>query len=474
MPAAPERRPPSADGRPATAVVLGGSVAGLLAARALAPFARVTVVERDALPAGPGPRRGVPQARHAHQLWSGGAHALEDLVPGTVDRLRAAGAHRQPVTTNMVVLSPYGWYRRWDESHFMLLCTRDLLEATLRAQVLADGRIELLDRTEVLSLDGTRTAVDGVRVRTRDGAERTLRAGLVVDATGRASRTPRWLADAGLPAPQRREVDTGLVYASRLYRAPEGARDGFPVVNVQQDPRTGGPGRGGVLLPVEDGRWLVTLFGTAGGEPPSNTAGFERYAREELRHPLIADLLGAAVPETEVSLTRATGNRRLFYERMRAWPENLVVVGDALAALNPVYGHGMSVAAQGAAALRATVRRHGWGTPGLAGRAQRAVARPVGAAWDLALGQDVFYPGPTHDGPSARDRWTAAYVGRLMHTATGNGRVARRVTDVTSLERGPAVLLSPRVLVAALAGPLKPALTDPPLTAEERKAAGLT
>ncbi|CAL9429926.1 Putative epoxidase LasC [Streptomyces sp. enrichment culture] len=474
MPAVPERRRPSMSGRPATAVVLGGSVAGLLAARALAPFARVTVVERDALPAGPEPRRGVPQARHAHQLWSGGARALEELVPGVTERLRAAGAHRQPVTTNMVVLSPHGWYRRWDESHHMLLCTRDLLEATLRAQVLGDRRIELLDRTEVLALDGARTAVTGVRIRTDDGAERTLRAGLVVDATGRGSRTARWLADAGLPAPECREVDTGLVYASRLYLAPEAARDGFPVVNVQQDPRAGGPGRGGVLLPVEDGRWLVTLFGTRGGEPTARAADFERFAREELRHPVIADLLGEAVPQTEVALTRATSNRRFLYERMTAWPENLVVAGDALAAFNPVYGHGMAVAARGAAALRATVRRHGWGTPGLARRAQRAVARPVGAAWDLALGQDVFYPGPTHDGPSVRDRWLAAYVSRLMHTATGNGRVARRVTDVTSLERGPAVLLTPRMLVAALAGPLKPALTAPPLTAEERKAAGLS
>lgn len=474
MPAVPETRRPSMSGRPATAVVLGGSFAGLLAARALAPFARVTVVERDALPAGPEPRRGVPHARHAHQLWSGGARALEELVPGTTGRLLAAGAHRQPVTANTVVLSPHGWYRRWDESHFMLLCTRDLLEATVRAEVLGDERVELLDRTEILALDGTRAAVTGVRVRAHDGAERTLRADLVVDATGRASRTARWLTDAGLPAVERRDVDTGLVYASRLYRAPEGARDGFPVVNVQQDPRTGEPGRGGVLLPVEDGHWLVTLFGTRGGEPTSRADDFERYAREELRHPVIADLLGAADPRTEVSLTRATSNRRFFYERMKEWPENLVVVGDALTALNPVYGHGMAVAARGAAALRAAVRRHGWGTPGLARRAQRAVSRPVGAAWDLALGQDVFYPGPTHGAPSARDRWLAAYVGRLMYTATGNGRIARRVTDVTSLERGAGVLLTPSVLVAALAGPLKPALTAPPLTAEERKAAGLT
>ncbi|MGW3118631.1 FAD-dependent oxidoreductase [Streptomyces sp. NPDC001107] len=463
--------------RPTTAVVLGGSLAGMLAARALACVAdHVTIVERDMLPAGPEPRRGLPQARHVHQLWSGGAHALEELLPGLVGRLLDAGAHRLPVTEDMVALSPYGWYRRWAESHHMLLCSRDLLDATVRAAVLADERITLVEGTEVLGPVGSAAAVTGVRIRPhRSGAaERTLPADLVVDATGRGSRAAHWLRGLGLPQVERREVDSGMAYASRVFLAPAGAREGFPVVSVQPDPRTGEPGRGGVLLPVEDGRWIVTLFGSRGAEPPTGAEDFLRYAREDLRHPVIAELLTHAEPLTDVAYTRTTANRRHHHERMPAWPENFAVVGDALCALNPVYGHGMSVAAQSAVALRDTVRRHGWGSAGLARRIQKAVARPASAAWDLALGMDVFYPGATENGPTLRDRLVAAYVGRLLYTATGNGRIAARVTDVTSLERGAEVLLTPSVLLAALVGPLRPALSGPPLTAGERKAAGLS
>ncbi|WP_425587447.1 NAD(P)/FAD-dependent oxidoreductase [Streptomyces shaanxiensis] len=470
----------------------------MLAARALAEFVdRVVVVERDALPEGAAPRKGLPQARHAHMLWSGGAQAVAELLPGITEALHDAGAHRLPVTTDMVALSAWGWFRRWPESHHVILAGRDLLDATIRAQVLADERVELVERAEAFGLVGTdagtgtsadartsartsprtsaRTsaAVTGVRIRTHDGAERTLDAGLVVDATGRGSGAPRWLSALGLPAPERREVDSGLAYASRLYLAPEQARDGFPVINVQPDPRDGGPGRAGFLLPIEDGRWIVTLSGTRGGEPSADADDFVRFAREELRHPLIGELLDSAEPLSDVSCTRSTVNRRYFYERMPAWPENFVVLGDALAAFNPVYGHGLAVAAQSALILRDVIRRQGWAVPGVARAVQRAVARPVGAAWDMAIGQDVFYPGATEHGPTLRERLVAAYVGRLMYTATGNGRIARRVTDVTSLERGAEVLLAPSVLLAALAGPLKPALSGPPLTAEEMKAAGL-
>ncbi len=455
-------------------MVLGGSHTGMLAAQALAGSAdRVVVVERDVLPSGPDPRKGLPQSRHVHLLWSGGVRALEELLPGIGADLRAAGARRAPITTDMVALSPRGWFRRWPESHHIVLAGRDLLDATVRSRVLADERIELLDGTEVLDLLGDARAVTGVRLRGRDGRESTLEAGLVVDATGRGSAAPRWLAALGLPAPVRREVDSGLAYASRLYLAPEPARDGFPVVNVQADPRAGGPGRAGVLLPIEHGRWLVTLSGTRGGEPGTSDEEFARFAREELRHPVIGELIERAEPLTGVAFTRTTANRRHSYERMPDWPENLTVLGDALAAYNPVYGHGLSVGAQSALILRETVRRYGWGAAGLARRVQKAVARPVGAAWDLAIGQDVFYPGATETGPTLRDRLVAGYVDRLMHTATGNGRIARRVTDVTSLERRAEVLLGPSVLLAAAVGPLKPQLTGPPLTAEEMKKAGL-
>ncbi|WP_416984478.1 NAD(P)/FAD-dependent oxidoreductase [Streptomyces sp. T028] len=464
-----------------TAVVLGGSHAGMLAAAALAGLAeRVVVVERDVLPDGPAPRKGLPQARHAHMLWSGGVRALTELLPGATEALWAAGARRHPVTTDMVVMGARGWFRRWPESHHVILAGRDLLDATVRARVLADERVELLDGTEVLGLEGTAGAVTGVRVRSReqerdgdgDGV-RVVRAGLVVDATGRGSRASRWLTELGLPEVERREVDSGLAYASRLYLAPERARSGYPIVNVQPDPRDRRPGRAGFLLPIEDGRWIVTLNGTRGGEPSADAGDFVRFAREELRHPIIGELLERAEPLTDVSYTRATLNRRHFYERMPVWPENFAVLGDALAAFNPLYGHGLAVAAQSAVLLRDVVRRYGWGAAGLARRVQRAVARPAGAAWDLAVGQDVFYPGATEGGPTVRDRVLSAYVGRLMLTATGNGRIARRVTDVTSLERGAEVLLTPSVLLAAAVGPLKPALGGPPLTGDERERAGL-
>ncbi|MER5436209.1 pyridine nucleotide-disulfide oxidoreductase [Streptomyces sp. NPDC002588] len=464
----------SEDPTPArTAVVLGGSHAGMLAAAALTGLAdRVVVVERDVLPDGPAPRRGLPQAGHAHMLWSGGVRALTELLPDATRALGEAGARRHPVTTDMVVMGAQGWFRRWPESHHVILAGRDLLDATVRAQVLADERVELLDGTEVSGLEGGPGAVTGVRVREGE-EERVLPAGLVVDATGRGSRAAGWLADLGLPAVRRREVDSGLAYASRLYLAPEQARSGYPIVNVQPDPRDGRPGRAGFLLPIENGRWIVTLNGTRGGEPSRSADDFVRFAREELRHPIIGRLLERAEPLTDVSYTRATVNRRHFYERMPLWPENFAVVGDALAAFNPLYGHGLAVAAQSAVRLRDVVRRHGWGSAGLSRRVQKAVARPAGAAWDLATGQDVFYPGATQGGPTVRDRMLAAYVRRLMRTATGNGRIARRVTDVTSLERGAEVLLAPSVLAAAAVGPLQPALTGPPLTEDELKRVGL-
>ncbi|WP_326726286.1 pyridine nucleotide-disulfide oxidoreductase [Streptomyces sp. NBC_00243] len=444
----------------------------MLTARTLAEFADVvTIVERDALPEGPERRKNLPQAQHVHLLWSGGARAVEELLPGFTGRLTEAGAHRLALTTDMVALSPQGWFRRWKESHHMILSSRDLLDATVRAQVLGDDRINVVERAEALSLEGTSAAVTGVRVRCHDDVERVLAADLVVDATGRASRAPEWLKALGLAAPKQREVNSGLAYASRTYRAPEAARSGFPVINVMAAPDEGRPGRSGVLMPIENGRWLVTLTGTRGGEPSADESDFERFATEELRHPVIGELIAGAEPLSGVAFTRSTGNRRYYYERSRPWPDGFAVVGDALAAYNPVYGHGMSVAAQSAVALRQVIRRRGWGTPGLARAAQKAVARPVNAAWDLATGQDVFYPGATENGPTLKDRIVAAYVDRLLLTATGNGRIARRFTDVSSLERGAQILLTPSVLLAAVIGPLKPQLTTPPLTAAEWKAA---
>src|SRR5262249_50746399 len=143
----------------------------------------------------------------------------------------------------------------------------------------------------------------------------------------------------------------------------------------------------------EDGRWIVTVSGTRDGEPPDDDAGFLDFARDGVRHPLVGELIRDAEPLTSVQRSRSTVNRRFHHQRLAGRPEGLVVLGDALAAFNPVYGHGMSAAAHGVLALGREVERYGPGKPGLARAAQHAVSRAADDAWVLATSQDVCYPG---------------------------------------------------------------------------------
>jgi flavin-dependent dehydrogenase len=449
------------------AVVIGGSLTGMLAAAALsATMAEVTVVERHELPHGPVPRQGVPQARHAHLLWSGGARAVEALVPGVTERLLADGARRIAVPTDLVLLTSGGWATRFPEQQYFLSCTRDLLDWAVRDLATARRNVRKLPGRSVLGLVGTATRVTGVLV--RDGArEQTLEADLVVDASGRSSSMPRWLDRLGLPSVKTEVVDSGLGYASRLFQAPPGAGD-FPAVNVQADPRRPVPGLNGTLLPVEGGRWLVTLSGTRGGQPTAEAADFEAFARS-LRHPVIGDLIARATPLTDVTVSHSTVNQRRLYERMPVWPDGLVVLGDALATYNPLYGHGMSVAAQHALALRQEVLRRP--EAGLARRVQRAAAAAGAPAWTLASSQDLRYPGVKGRRPGPAGTLLSRYVDRLMLTATRRRQVASGLMDLISLSAGQNTVLRPDVLATALAPLRSEPLAGPPFTAAEQETA---
>ncbi|MER7763782.1 FAD-dependent monooxygenase [Streptomyces sp. NPDC097619] len=449
------------------AVVIGGGLAGMLTAAALSDhMTSVTVLDRDALPQGPEPRKSLPQAHHAHLLWSGGARAMEELVPGTVDRWIARGARRVPLPTGLVSMSASGWFRRWPEMQFLISCSRDLLDWVVREEVSARPQVHVRHRTELLSLEGDAQRVTGVRVRGADGTEETLEAALVVDTSGRGSRAPQWLTALGVQGEIHEEqVDSGLAYASRIYQAPPGTED-FPVVNVQSDPRVPVPGQTATIMPIEDGRWLVTLSGTRGGQPNASVDEFEAFARQ-VRNPVVGELISHAKPLTDVVVSRSTINRRRYFEQARNWPEGFVVIGDAVATYNPVYGHGMSVAAQGVIALGEHLRTSGPERPGWARAVQRAVSKPVATAWDLAVGQDILYPGAVGKQPGGAAKVLRKYMDRLMLTATGRPLVTRTLFDVMTLSAPAHALLRPEVLLAVARGPVRPALTGPPLTPAE-------
>jgi 2-polyprenyl-6-methoxyphenol hydroxylase-like FAD-dependent oxidoreductase len=450
-------------------VVLGGGMAGMLAARVLRRHLdRVTVVDRDDLPDGPELRKGVPQARHAHLLWSGGARLIESLLPGTIARLAAAGAHRIGVHEDMVSLSAYGWQHRFPETQFLLAASRALLDWVVRDETTRDPAIQVSAGTSIVDLYGTADRVGGVNVSGPGGAE-TLDADVVVDASGRGSRLQQWLKPLGVTPPTEDTVDSGITYATRIYRAPHRAAAKFPMVSVYADFRERRPGQSGLVLPIENGQWIVTLSGTRGGEPPTDEEGFVAFARG-LRYPLVGELIATAEPLTPVRGSRSTANRRRYYERLERWPSNLVVLGDALAAFNPIYGHGMSAAARSAAALDRALRRQ-LGRPDLARAAFAGIARAVDDPWILAASQDAYYPDCTVDVTDPRLTEQLATRQRFAEVvgtaALCDPVVSAAATGVTALAAPVSSLESPSVVSALRQGNGRALLDGPPLTNQE-------
>ncbi|MEV6015053.1 MULTISPECIES: pyridine nucleotide-disulfide oxidoreductase [unclassified Streptomyces] len=449
------------------AVVIGGSVAGMLAAAALfRSMDEVIVLERDELPDGPSARKRIPQARHAHILLPSGREAIRELLPvaDVHGRLLAAGAHEQPLT-DMLGFGPQGWYRRWPtvtDELMLTCCSRDLLDWTLRDAVLSTTPV-VVRRGEALSLLGTAQRVTGVRV-LAEGLEEDLRADLVVDASGRGSRVEHWLEGLGVTEVPTDEVDSGLVYASRLFRVPRGA-EGFPLTQVEADPTAARPGRSATLVPIEGGRWLVSLAGTRGGEPGDNPAAFTDFALN-LRHPLVGQLISGAEPLSEVFLSRSTRNRRREFDKA-AMPEGLVVLGDAVATYNPVYGQGMSVAALGAQALSRQLRQTDVTAPGFSRDVQRAAAKSVTAAYTMSTSQDQWFPEVVGRAPTLVDRLLSGYMGRMGRVATTSYEVSAAMCKVITLQDDASRLVHPKLLLATLKGPVMEPLAGPPLTSEE-------
>lgn len=444
--------------RESRALVIGGSLAGLLAARVLADhFDRVTVVERDTYPETAAARKGVPQANHVHALMLRGRMIFEQLFPGLQAEMVAAGAPLVDMGGDVAWLSPAGWGVRFDSDLPVLAFTRPLLDLHVRRRLAADPRVRILAGTDVVGLaaDERNRGVAGALVRARDAGRETparadefLPADFVVDAAGRGSRAPRWLAELGYPPPPETIVNSFRGYASRLYRIPAGFKADWRSVFVQGAPPEGK--RGGILFPVEGDRWLLTLIGAARDYPPGDEAGFLDFARS-LRSPVIHDAIRDAEPLSPINSFRATENRLRQFERTARTPENFVAVGDSACAFNPVYGQGMTIAAMGAMALDETLReqkrrRSAGDLDGLARRFQRRLARVNSAPWMLATSEDYRYRETVGGRPTPFTRFMHGYMDRVVQLSTHDARVRRVLLENFHMLRRPGSLFSPFIV----------------------------
>ncbi|MEO3809068.1 FAD-dependent monooxygenase [Sphaerisporangium sp. B11E5] len=417
------------------AVVAGGSLGGLLAARVLADhFERVTVIERDRLPSGGAHRRGVPQGPHTHCLIASGRDAIEELLPGFTAAVVAQGG---------TVADMQGECRWYTEGHRMrqapigmhvLLAGRALLESHVRERVRGIGNVFFHENAEVagLTVDGER--VTGVRL--LDPAQGTVEADLVVDATGRGARGTAWLRDAGFTAPEEDRVDVGIVYTTRRFRRlPEHmGHDRALVITTTADNR-----RGGAMIAQEGDRWIVSLFGYLGETPPPDLDGFTDFAGT-LAAKDIHDVVRNAEPVGEALVIRFPASRRRRYERLGRFPEGYLVLGDALCSFNPIYAQGMAVTAIEARLLGESLRAAG--PSRLAEDFFARVTPVVDAAWDTAVGGDLKHPGIEGERSPGLER-THAFLSQVYLAASRDAEVARSFVRVVNLTDGPDSLADP-------------------------------
>lgn len=427
-------------------MVVGGSMAGLCAARVLAPrFGEVVVIDRDDLPDSPRPRSRVPQGRHPHLLLHAGATILEEWFPGLTDELERAGAVDIDLSADFVWHQHGGVQRRPVTSLRGPAMSRPLLEQTVRRRVEGLPQVTIRPGTTAtgVTLDDGGARVNGVLL---DGGDH-LPADLVVDASGRQARTLRWLEGLGYSPPEVSVVEVNTTYVSRRFRRnPDEAR-GWKAAAVIGDPETC---RLTMALPMEDDQWIVMIGGVNGEAAPSDEVGMLAYARS-FDYSLIADLMRDSVPTGPVVTHHFPTNQRRHLEKLHRFPLGWLPLGDAVCSFDPIFAQGMTSAALQARALADCLEGTAELDRAFSGSYFKAASRAVAAPWSIAVGGDFVYAGTKGKKPFGTDLFNR-YTDKVVLAGQRDDVVVERFNEVISLVRPPESLLTPPFVARVLTG----------------------
>ncbi|NIL56413.1 FAD-dependent oxidoreductase [Salinispora arenicola] len=425
------------------AVVLGGSIAGSLAARILADhYRQVTIIERDEVAGTTRPRRAIPQGHHIHALLARGKQILDEIFPGFTAELVADGV---PVGDFGTSLSWYFNGRMMKKAETGLVCVaagRPLLEDRVRRRVHALDNVTYRERTDVMGLVASpdRQRITGVRVQPNsiEGApEEVLEGDLVVDTTGRGSRTARWLVELGYPQLREERVRMDLTYTTMDFHGPltfDPIGDDIAIIPVA----TPAMPRGAFFARLPD-RYAISLTGILGDRPPTDHKEFLAYV-ESLPVPEIYKAVHDAEPMGPAMSFHFPFSIRRRYERQGRHPEGLLVVGDAACIFNPVYGQGMTVAAMEALVLRQHLQQG----PIHPERFFQDQAKVIDAPWGMSAGADLGFPGVR--GRRTVKTWMGnAYIPRLQAAAAHDGQLTVSFLRAAGLVDPPQALMRPSV-----------------------------
>lgn len=447
-----------------SALIIGGSMAGLLAARVLTDHVdQVTIIERDKYPDTADVRSGVPQARHVHALLARGQEIMEQLFPGLAQDFDNAGMIRYTWGRDSLYLTAGGWLKRFDTGIHTHMGSRAAIDHILRGRLLRDYGVNFLDSHQVDGLiaspDGGR--VTGVRITERGGtrAQTTLSADLVIDASGRGSKASEWLAGMGFAAPQESVVNSYVGYATRWYEKPNDPSIDWKILFILARPPQ--VKRGAAIFEVEGGKWIATLGGVNKDYPPLDEAGWLEYSKG-LATPAFYDALKHAKPISDIHGYQRTHNQWRHYEKLDRFPDGLLIVGDAVCAFNPLYGQGMTVAGLDALLLDQTLKANGIHAQGLSLRFQRALGASLKTVWLMATGEDLRYPDTEGYTPDLMTRFTQKYMDYVAKLLPTDEALTLAFIDVSNLRKPPTSLFSPAIIGKVIREALKGANAAPP------------
>ena len=440
------------------AVVLGGSIAGLFAARVLADaYDEVHIVDRDVLVGTREPRRHCPQTYQANGLLARGVHIMEELFPGITQQLVEHGIPTGDLSGSC------RWYAqgyRLKQQHGDLITLgvlRPELEWHIRERVQQLPNVVFVEQHDILGLTTTadNSRITGARVQAHgEKTAKVIDADLVVDATGRGSRTPVWLEQLGYakPVEERKKID--LVYVTQHYKLRPGADPFEGDVAINQIAHPGLP-RGNVFFKTDGGRLELTTYGLLGDHPPTDQAGLYEWVRS-LGAKDVYETLRYADPVDEPVAFRFPTTLRRHYEDLDRFPEGLLVIGDAVTCFNPVYAGGMSVAALGAITMRQHL--HSGAAPVPLDYFRDLARDAIDAPWEMTNTVDLSFPGVVGERPF-KVRMGNFFLKKTQIAATRDGKVTAAYFKAAGLVAPPEILQRPgmvlRILWKSLWGPSK-------------------
>ena len=430
------------------AVVIGGSMAGLLAARVLSNhFEQVTVIEQDSFSDRPEARRGQPHALHLHGLLGKGLEIMTDYFPDLPQALVAEGALLVDMGQTMRWYCSGGYRARVSFKPEGIICSRPLLEWQIRRRVVALAKVAIRDGCKVKGLiaDGEGHRITGVDCIQRNTAQPVrITADLIIDATGRSSRGPQWLKHLGYHAPEESQITCHIHYTTRLYHRPSEANADWTYIST--NPPSGK--RMGVAFPIEGNRWIVSLGGQHGEQAPTDEAEFLAYAKS-LPAPDVYDIIRNSEPLSNFHPYGFPTSLRRHYESLRQFPEGYLVLGDAVCSFNPIYGQGMTSAALQAAALDHLLTVRQGELQGISQPFFRKIARVIDNSWQTAAAEDFRFPetqGKKVPGTDLINRYVTG-VHRATHADPVVGEAFLKVLNMIA---PPASLFHPNIMLRVL------------------------